>query len=83
MIVEREAWRMLDDADDECPVLINFPKMMIVDDAIHDLKIIHAIVDVAVDAQERTSIDALLLLLEGVSMKLLDVQTKLTEAIND
>jgi hypothetical protein len=73
-------WMYFDDADDE-PALVDLPKMGTVSDVIYDLKIIQATIDVAIDAQESTSIETLMLMLEGVSAQLRAAQEKLDGAI--
>lgn len=79
------SWMYCGDADDEDevepPALVNFPRVYMVEDALHDLEIIQATLDVAVDAQDNTDILTMCLMLEGVSKQLTDAQAKLREAI--
>lgn len=51
------------------------------DDVIHDLRITQAMVDVIIDAQDNTSLDAVMLSLEHISVRLSQAQTFLLEAI--
>jgi hypothetical protein len=74
------SWMYFDVPYDE-PALVDLPKMGVVADVVHDLKIIQAAVNVAIDAQNNTDIQTMARMLEGVSAQLEDAQQKLERAI--